>query len=175
MDHDQDSLLVKRRNDNHSPGISWQSYRKWFRKFAWSLPAVIFLNSVFNKGEKLVKEVETNWWLPWITKSLENIKTNEPRHDIINTVTVCPTKTQISLGIRPVWSVLLSPWRKLGSLTLIRLGGCPGWSLSLRWAHTHFVGLSCRSSNLCSIDQWNVNEPCGDNPCMNRLIDFYYI
>ena len=30
---------------------------------------------------------------------------------------VCPAKTQISLGIRPVWSVsLLSAWRKLGSL-----------------------------------------------------------
>ena len=30
---------------------------------------------------------------------------------------VCPAKTQISLGIRPVWSESsLSPWRKLGSL-----------------------------------------------------------
>ena len=30
---------------------------------------------------------------------------------------VCPAKTQISLGIRPVWSEsLLSAWRKLGSL-----------------------------------------------------------
>ena len=45
-------------------------------------------------------------------------------------------KTQIRLGIRPVWSESsLCAWRKPGSLatnwapakTLIRQGGCPGW------------------------------------------------
>ena len=55
---------------------------------------------------------------------------------------VHPAKPQISLGICPVWSEsLLSAWRKLGSLaiikrtakTLIRLGGCPA-DLILRWA-----------------------------------------
>ena len=30
--------------------------------------------------------------------------TNEPPHDKTNKVTVRPAKTQISLGIRPVWS-----------------------------------------------------------------------
>ena len=41
----------------------------------------------------------------------------EPRHDKTNNVAVHPAKTQISLGIRPVWSVSsLSTWRKLGSL-----------------------------------------------------------
>ena len=41
----------------------------------------------------------------------------EPRHDKTNNVTVRPAKTQISLGIRPVWSESsLSAWRKLGSL-----------------------------------------------------------
>ena len=41
----------------------------------------------------------------------------EPWHDKTNKVTVRPVKTQISLGIRPVWSVSsLSAWRKLGSL-----------------------------------------------------------
>ena len=63
----------------------------------------------------------------------------EPRHDKTNKVTVRPAKTQISLGIRPVWSESsLSTWRKLWSLathwaqakTLIRPGGCPGWSES---------------------------------------------
>ena len=51
---------------------------------------------------------------------------------------VHPAKTQISLGICPVWSEsLLSAWRKLGSLAthwahsrLISLDGCPGWSES---------------------------------------------
>ena len=38
-------------------------------------------------------------------------------HDKTNKVTVRPPKTQISLGIRPVWSEYsLSAWRKLGSL-----------------------------------------------------------
>ena len=36
----------------------------------------------------------------------------EPRHDKTNKVTVCPAKTQISLGIRPVWSesLLSAQW-----------------------------------------------------------------
>ena len=42
----------------------------------------------------------------------------EPRHDKTNKFSVCPAKTQISLGIRPVWSESsLSAWRKLRSLT----------------------------------------------------------
>ena len=57
-------------------------------------------------------------------------------------------KTQISLGIRPVWSEsLLSAWRKLGSLAIhwvhsedsdqmIRLGGCPGWYESSLGTHS---------------------------------------
>ena len=59
---------------------------------------------------------------------------------------VRPAKTQISLGIRPVWSESsLSAWRKLGSLAThwahsedsdqIGLGGCPGWSESSLGAH----------------------------------------
>ena len=41
----------------------------------------------------------------------------EPRHDKTNKMSVCPAKTQISLGIRPVWSgSSLSAWRNLGSL-----------------------------------------------------------
>ena len=90
-----------------------------------------------------------------------SIESFEPRHDY--NVVVRPTKTQISLGIRPVWSESsLSAWRNLGSLathwaqakTLIRLGGCPGdqtgWMPRLIWV---FAGrtltllvLSCRGS-----------------------------
>ena len=44
-------------------------------------------------------------------------QTNEPRHDKTNKISVRPAKTQISLGIRPVWSESsLSAWRNLGSL-----------------------------------------------------------
>ena len=41
----------------------------------------------------------------------------EPPRDKANNVVVRPAKTQISLGIRPVWSESsLSAWRKPGSL-----------------------------------------------------------
>ena len=64
---------------------------------------------------------------------------------------VHPAKTQISLGIRPVWSVFVV--RSVGSWgpkfffmwtakTLIRLGGCPGWCESLLGAHTILLVLS---------------------------------
>ena len=42
----------------------------------------------------------------------------EPPHDKTNNVAVRSAKTQISLGIRPVWSESsLSAWRKVGSLS----------------------------------------------------------
>ena len=71
----------------------------------------------------------------------------EPRHDKTNKVSVCPAKTQVSLGICPVWSESsLSAWRNLGSLATQWVDS-EDWSdwtdaqadLSLRWAHTHFV------------------------------------
>ena len=59
----------------------------------------------------------------------------EPPHDKTNNVVVCPAKTQLSLGIRPVWSVFPVRMKKAWVLSyplsaqrkLIRLGGCPGW------------------------------------------------
>ena len=63
-------------------------------------------------------------------------------------------KTQISLGVRPVYQSLLSAWRKLGSFTThwthsetpIRLGRCQGWSESWLGAVILLL-LSCGSSN----------------------------
>ena len=68
---------------------------------------------------------------------------------------VRPANTQISLGMRPVWSESsLSTWRKLGSLACSyplnaqrRLWS--DWAdaqadLSLGWAHIHFVGFVMR-------------------------------
>ena len=47
----------------------------------------------------------------------ESAEKNEPRHDKTNKVSVHPTKTQISLGIRRVWSESSpSACRNLGSL-----------------------------------------------------------
>ena len=56
-------------------------------------------------------------------------------------MSVRSAKTQISQGIRPVWSEsLLSAWRKIGSLAThwahSEVGGCPGWSESSLSAHS---------------------------------------
>ena len=62
-------------------------------------------------------------------------------HDMTKPTKKCvhPAKTQISLGIRPVWSEcsLRAQWVAKDQAffmrtakTLIRLGGCPGWSES---------------------------------------------
>ena len=61
-----------------------------------------------------------SWWY-WLLNRMWQVcgreHVNEPlRHDKTNKVTVRPAKTQISLGIRPVWSESsLSAWRKLES------------------------------------------------------------
>ena len=64
------------------------------------------------------------------------ISINEPRHDKTNKVNVRPTKTQISLGIRPVWSESsLSAWRNLGSL-------------ATHWSHSEDSDQSWRTPRL---------------------------
>ena len=72
-----------------------------------------------------------------------DLHANQPRHDKTNTMSVRPAKTQISLGICPVWSESsLSTWRKLGSLAThwVQSEDSDQADLRLRWAHTHFVG-----------------------------------
>ena len=65
-------------------------------------------------------------------------------------------KTQISLGIRPVWSesLLCAKWLSkdpsslhADSETLIRLGGCQGWSESSLGGHAILLVLSCAGAN----------------------------
>ena len=51
----------------------------------------------------------------------ELIKQYEPPHNKTNKMNMRPTNTQISLGIRPVWSessLSQSAWRRLGSLAI---------------------------------------------------------
>ena len=63
----------------------------------------------------------------------------EPRHEKTNKVSVRPAKTQISLGIRPVWSESsLSAWRNL-------------WSLATHWAHSEDSDQTGRMPRLISI------------------------
>ena len=68
--------------------------------------------------------------------------------------TLRPANTQISLGIRLVWSESsLSTWRKVPiertAKTLIRLGRCPGWSESLLGAQS-FCLFCHEAAHLCS-------------------------
>ena len=68
----------------------------------------------------------------------------EPRHDKTNKMIVRRTKTQIRLGIRPAWS----EFSLCAQLASFLHADSDDWSdladaqvdLSLRWAHTHFVG-----------------------------------
>ena len=67
----------------------------------------------------------------------------EPRHDKTNRMSVRPAKTQISLGIRPVWSEssLCAHWvAKDPRFLHADSKDSDQTDLSLRWAHTHFVG-----------------------------------
>ena len=73
----------------------------------------------------------------------------EPGHDKTNKVSVHPAKTQISLGIRPVWSVFAVRLKKARILSYPLSAQRRLWSgwadakadLSFRWAHTYFVGV----------------------------------
>ena len=70
-----------------------------------------------------------------------------------------PAKTQISLGIRPVWSEssLCAQWLAKGPSFLraakspISLGGCPGWSETSLVAHATLLVLSSYGSNNMSV------------------------
>ena len=69
----------------------------------------------------------------------------EPPHDKTNNVVVRPAKTQISLGICPVWSESsLSAWRKPGSLPThwahSEDSDQTGWMPRLIWV---FAGRTC--------------------------------
>ena len=77
-------------------------------------------------------------------------RVHELRLDKTNKVTVRPAKTQISLGIRPVWSdkVTVRPaktqislgirpvWSESSLSAWWKLGWCPGWSESLLGAQS---------------------------------------
>ena len=87
---------------------------------------------------------------------------HEPPHVKTDKMTERLAKTQISLGIRPVWSESsLSAWRNLGpqlpiertAKTLIRLGGCQA-DLSLCWTHSHFVSFIVRQLMSLHVVRW---------------------
>ena len=82
-----------------------------------------------------------HYWLVFIAWMHSNELAYMNRDMTKPTKWVCAQlKTQISLGIRPVWSESsLSAWRKLGSLATHWAHSAHA-DLSLRWAYSHFVG-----------------------------------
>ena len=86
----------------------------------------------------------------------------EPRHDKTNKMSVRPAKTQISLGVLPVWSEssLCTQWVakaqcffKRTAKTLIRLGACSGWSESSLGAHSlcWFCNVAAHTMFVCGV------------------------
>ena len=79
---------------------------------------------VFDMSMDSVSDLDIGWYVCMFKTCTHSCHASascrmlyEPQHDKTNKVTVHPAKTQISLGIHPVWSESsLSPWRKLGSL-----------------------------------------------------------
>ena len=104
---------------------------------------------------------------PFMTVRYTNIPIrkcqNEPRHEKTNKVTMRPAKTQISLGIRPVWSEssLCAQWvakDHAESEDSDQTGRMPRL-IWVRLAHTHFVGLSCCGSNHRSQQDQKEKQP----------------
>ena len=87
------------------------------------------------------------------------VSKHELWHDETNKMSVCPAKTQISLGICPVWSVFAVPLMGSYGPKLSSCGQRRLWSdwvdaqadLSLRWAHSHFVGFVMSRLNSCAL------------------------
>ena len=69
---------------------------------------------------------------------------NEPPHDKTQKVAVRPAKTKISLGIRPVRSEWALSYPVSAKRRLWSEWADAQADLSLRWAHSHFVGFVTR-------------------------------
>ena len=88
-----------------------------------------------------------------------------------------PAKTQLSLGICPVWSVfavhMKKPWILSYLLSaqrrLIGLGGCPGWSEDSLGTHAILLILSCSGSYMLQI-LWSSCRNSDGGPCHHWLL-----
>ena len=69
-------------------------------------------------------------------------KLYQPPHDKTNKTTVRPAKTQISLGIRPVWCLI-----RVFTVRMKKPWADAQADLNHRWAHSHFAGFVMRRLN----------------------------
>ena len=88
--------------------------------------------------------------LHYLPFDLHLLDTFEPRHDKFNKMSVRPAKTQISLGIHPVWSEssLCAHWIAKDP-SFLHADSESDWAdaqtdLSLPWVHNHIVGFVMR-------------------------------
>ena len=95
---------------------------------------------------------------------------------------VCPAKTQISLGICPVWSESsLSEWRNIGPLTTY-WAQSENWMLRLIWVFAgrtcHFVCFVVRQFKYCKIlKNWDIPKNCCNyckfEQCSFTMIEYF--
>ena len=128
----------------------------------WSLGSLITV-FIFHAPANTDRTTQAHLPLPWVHASFCKLccaKFGESQTLMSQSTTkptkwpVCPAKTQISLGICPVWSVFTVRLKKTNVCSyssstqrrLIRLHGCVGWSESLLGAHIILLVLSCCSS-----------------------------
>ena len=117
------------------------------------------------KLQNLIKKRQMSWE-DWKNLRMKNWKrSSKLRHDKTNKMAVRPAKTQISLGIRPVWSEsLLSAWRKFGSLAThwahSEDSDQTGWMPRLIWVFAErtliLLVLSCGGSS----KHWKLQINC---------------
>ena len=129
---------------------------------------VIFSNfGIWNFDNLIFLDIENiNFWIYMYVILVGQAFVFEPPHDKTNKITVRPAKTQIRLGIRPVWSEssLRAQW-VAKDLSFLHADS-EDWSdwanaqadLSLRWTHSHFAGFVMR--RLISFGGWGLNLFC---------------
>ena len=95
---------------------------------------------MFSRDEAHILAVKVSGQKPLFPLWNQTYGIIKPQHDKTNRMTVHPAKTQISLGIRPVWSVFAVRSHQLSAQRRLWSDWADAWAdLSLRWAHTHFV------------------------------------
>ena len=165
---------------NHNPPTH---PRQGMQGIVYSIVPTIWGNrqgcDVYRKTLLRVTVYLENCWQDYLK---ETLKSNEPRDDKTNKMSVRSAKTRISLGIHLVWSEsLLSAWRKLGFLAThwMHSEDCSDWvdaqsDLSLCWAHSRFVGfvmsrlkLMLKYRYLLTNDLWKGTR--SDDPKLSHL------
>ena len=151
--------LISQRNASQRCRRNCKQYRPW-SDCSWTAPlgalwsgSALFAQTYLSENLGSLQK-DSNWpvQLEKLVRDITAIGVIlfEPPLDKTNKMTVRTAKTQISLGIRPVWSesLLCTQWVAKDTFfiqtakTLTRLSRCPGWSESSLGAHAILLVLS---------------------------------